>query len=163
MIGQLTTGTQRITSTYVENTDQVFKLISAMNGITSTYVENTKYINTHYWRNKDHLHIRGEYYQLPYFLWKNIGSPPHTWRIQDPNHDCMLQYRDHLHIRGEYQLKLLLKPQRRGSPPHVWRILSGGDPVEYLFRITSTYVENTLTWTEYHTHSGDHLHIRGEY
>ena len=32
---------QGITSTYVENTDQVFKLISAMNGITSTYVENT--------------------------------------------------------------------------------------------------------------------------
>ena len=111
--------------------------------ITSTYVENTQPRFCVQTLHKDHLHIRGEYYQLPYFLWKNIGSPPHTWRIQDPNHDCMLQYRDHLHIRGEYQLKLLLKPQRRGSPPHVWRILSGGDPVEYLFRITSTYVENT--------------------
>ena len=50
VIGQLTTGTQRITSTYVENTDQVFKLISAMNGITSTYVENTR-------QPKKHQHV----------------------------------------------------------------------------------------------------------
>ena len=49
--------------------------------ITSTYVENTFFDYLNYHRMMDHLHIRGEYLLLENNTRRNIGSPPHTWRI----------------------------------------------------------------------------------
>ena len=93
-----------------------------------------------------------------------MGSPPHTWRIPEPNAIIdnklritstyventnrtlsMFEYeKDHLHIRGEYTWKQVFILIIIGSPPHTWRI-----PVVIAVtmdrdRITSTYVENTF-------------------
>ena len=91
-------------------------------GITSTYVENTlnRVLKSH--RARDHLHIRGEYFADRKQAQNELGSPPHTWRIQncvvgvnyatgitstyventDINCTASGYARDHLHIRGEY-------------------------------------------------------------
>ena len=50
-------------------------------GITSTYVENTVLEEPRCCRNRDHLHIRGEYEMSAINADKVQGSPPHTWRI----------------------------------------------------------------------------------
>ena len=90
--------------------------------ITSTYVENTP--STGHGKNvdKDHLHIRGEYYFLHAYHNHPLGSPPHTWRIHfkltsgditvritstyventSSGFSTILIMWDHLHIRGEY-------------------------------------------------------------
>ena len=49
--------------------------------ITSTYVENTETKKKVKDVNKDHLHIRGEYHRVLARLLVPSGSPPHTWRI----------------------------------------------------------------------------------
>ena len=93
------------------------------------------------------------------------GSPPHTWRIRDKITPKDVQYgitstyventynvdgniavvEDHLHIRGEYLYHKSNIVMLTGSPPHTWRIL----PDEFVLfmntRITSTYVENTMS------------------
>ena len=112
-----------------------------------------------------------------------LGSPPHTWRTQEEqvvndnwgritstyventrNSDLRkITLKDHLHIRGEHADIKPHKPDGWGSPPHTWRtpqlmqgaVDNGG--------ITSTYVENTLSWSKLHHWSWDHLHIRGEH
>ena len=33
--------------------------------------------------SKDHLHIRGEYFETLSGIKRKWGSPPHTWRILD--------------------------------------------------------------------------------
>ena len=132
--------------------------------ITSTYVENTLALGNWLDAVQDHLHIRGEYCLGVIQLNIYLGSPPHTWRIRcsDKRGDLVvritstyventllhhlihLQYRDHLHIRGEYFIPLGPTAFVTGSPPHTWRIpLDKLDNI-YSFRITSTYVENTL-------------------
>ena len=50
--------------------------------ITSTYVENTDDIWLDDATKQDHLHIRGEYLQVSIIVFSYLGSPPHTWRIQ---------------------------------------------------------------------------------
>ena len=50
-----------------------------------------------------------------------------------------------------------------GSPPHTWRILDVDIDYWLWCRITSTYVENTLSALCWFGIGGDHLHIRGEY
>ena len=50
-----------------------------------------------------------------------------------------------------------------GSPPHTWRILTCHQNDRQNYRITSTYVENTLSGSSSGVGSWDHLHIRGEY
>ena len=90
--------------------------------ITSTYVENTDNTTINFNGVKDHLHIRGEYKMVKQFTTIRTGSPPHTWRIQlmmmtlDQLKGITSTYventwyisrqsssiRDHLHIRGEY-------------------------------------------------------------
>ena len=50
--------------------------------ITSTYVENTEFLSLAFSFNRDHLHIRGEYFELSKHCFLQQGSPPHTWRIR---------------------------------------------------------------------------------
>ena len=117
--------------------------------ITSTYVENTCSILIHFSVFWDHLHIRGEYLLQHLLEVPNLGSPPHTWRIQSffcssgfstritstyvENTFCDYAGRskeeDHLHIRGEYSRLLMIVGQHH--------------------RITSTYVENTFFCVRY--------------
>ncbi len=152
----------RIISTYVENT----KIPTGATGITSTYVENTFSILRHNGLDKDHLHIRGEYYFLQKIGSGNKGSPPHTWRIPlDSNLSQLIPRitstyventasdasggaigRDHLHIRGEYHCLFGSLFQLLGSPPHTWRIPIFQIPTSTCKRITSTYVENTMSY-----------------
>ena len=90
--------------------------------ITSTYVENTFHQVENISIIKDHLHIRGEYVFVTAYARRNLGSPPHTWRIHVLGNykedDCGITSTyventnrfsssgilpwDHLHIRGEY-------------------------------------------------------------
>ena len=131
--------------------------------ITSTYVENTDGCELFIRKDKDHLHIRGEYLGLKPNSLPIAGSPPHTWRIrrftwiQNPttritstyveNTDqwflILTNWKDHLHIRGEYISNLNTWRLPLGSPPHTWRI---------------PYDEQLLIPA-----GRDHLHIRGEY
>ena len=90
--------------------------------ITSTCVENTHlhdYCNV---LNRDHLHMRGEYYNKSISDVLKKGSPPHAWRIHHVKRifsflsritstcveNTMLKSglitksKDHLHMRGEY-------------------------------------------------------------
>ena len=91
----------------------------------------------------DHLHIRGEYVENVEVHSLQIGSPPHTWRIQFEaelyeqvdritstyveNTFNAIRYgemsQDHLHIRGEYDRLHIIDQAHTGSPPHTWRIL----------------------------------------
>ena len=50
-----------------------------------------------------------------------------------------------------------------GSPPHTWRIQAGRNVFKANRRITSTYVENTISCRQVSFKIEDHLHIRGEY
>ncbi len=72
--------------------------------------------------DRDHLHIRGEYFELKNYTQFELGSSPHTWRIPlkidkeyksdriistyventDVDEDILRIDKDHLHIRGEY-------------------------------------------------------------
>ena len=152
-------------------------------GIISTYVENTRCSNTIRWRGRDHLHIRGEYVNKITLLLINQGSSPHTWRILasvlallmldriistyvENTKLSLLKYQmeqDHLHIRGEYSLMLIQHKRIWGSSPHTWRILKLPSVNFIIFRIISTYVENT-SWVKIRCQwKRDHLHIRGEY
>ena len=123
----------------MENT----KIPTGATGITSTYVENTFSILRHNGLDKDHLHIRGEYYFLQKIGSGNKGSPPHTWRIPESKK----VYPSQLRITSTYVentdsyviVKILLK----GSPPHTWRIQVELVELEVVDRITSKYVENT--------------------
>ena len=56
---------------------------SHLNRITSTYVENTVHEAKPISDVEDHLHIRGEYTINNIYSTRVLGSPPHTWRIQD--------------------------------------------------------------------------------
>ena len=91
---------------------------------------------------RDHLHIRGEYQNMPLLSTNILGSSPHTWRIHlttDPvgnvvriistyvENTFLIIFvypltQDHLHIRGEYNNNLFVKFSRLGSSPHTWRI-----------------------------------------
>ena len=93
-----------------------------------------------------------------------LGSPPHTWRIQNGkaiynDQDGITSTyventagkpteskatKDHLHIRGEYQFFYLKNIQLIGSPPHTWRIPFKVTSFSLILGITSTYVENTV-------------------
>ena len=73
---------------------------------------------------KDHLHIRGEYFEMAPSTSAATGSSPHTWRIlkhfafigcnsgiistyvenTSVVPELMAYSKDHLHIRGEYSL-----------------------------------------------------------
>ena len=71
--------------------------------------------------------------------------------------------KDHLHIRGEHTRIDRGNNKKLGSPPHTWRTI-----ISYLFslqvyRITSTYVENTHCSLNIVPCGWDHLHIRGEH
>ena len=75
---------------------------------------------------------------------KNVGSPPHTWRIHRIGIEddkaggitstyventltstlLFLATKDHLHIRGEYSSEDETDLHLTGSPPHTWRILA---------------------------------------
>ena len=112
-----------------------------------------------------------------------MGSPPHTWRIQNlqipvnPKDGITSTYventnlddfyssesQDHLHIRGEYRDLNRNKDFRAGSPPHTWRILVLQEQSYTRLRITSTYVENTVLIAVIAKWKRDHLHIRREY
>ncbi len=90
--------------------------------ITSTCVENTLLLKRKKETNKDHLHMRGEYYKQKVKQGFLTGSPPHAWRIllmrQLVNHLSRITSTcventlsgsvssstvwDHLHMRGEY-------------------------------------------------------------
>ncbi len=90
--------------------------------ITSTCVENTRFIPPITINDKDHLHMRGEYYIGTISVKNHRGSPPHAWRIlkalevvsvlQGITSTCVENtwlsgetgdtYEDHLHMRGEY-------------------------------------------------------------
>ena len=131
--------------------------------IISTYVENTFSNNTKVSVNKDHLHLRGEYYFDVFYKVKDLGSSPLTWRIRftvrtfskynriistyvENTRSTLWNWRetgDHLHLRGEYSEKVMGRINKRGSSPLTWRILFGDS--------------SSSSTTE------DHLHLRGEY
>ena len=131
--------------------------------ITSTYVENTVILTETKILERDHLHIRGEYWFCRNKVIQDLGSPPHTWRIQyllpsSPNGKGITStyventvkmkpntriLEDHLHIRGEYFTIFGVFNSFLGSPPHTWRILLQAIMPYAAARITSTYVENT--------------------
>ena len=144
--------------------------------------------NTWFWQKekastKDHLHIRGEYFDNLFLFARVKGSPPHTWRIQASGTDLRqgsritstyventslllkrsASFKDHLHIRGEYLLPVSYWLKALGSPPHTWRIPYVAEAPAPEIRITSTYVENTIPANRRHACTKDHLHIRGEY
>ena len=151
--------------------------------ITSTYVENTYRIRSYIDQHWDHLHIRGEYTLHKSSDPTSIGSPPHTWRIQEAQRQSDLQagitsthventlqlfqehHRswDHLHTRGEYSWKWFSRHYELGSPPHTWRILQTSWESWSPFGITSTHVENTNAIPCFCSLVKDHLHTRGEY
>ena len=111
-----------------------------------------------------------------------LGSPPHTWRklvnsffnrslfritstyVEKTTSNDLVAHsiEDHLHIRGENQQVLPTLQQTVGSPPHTWRKLVTLLFKAIKFRITSTYVEKTLSHLDRHLFYQDHLHIRGE-
>ena len=159
------------------------KYMTTPTRITSTYVENTSSNSELILSIWDHLHIRGEYlFNLSLFFGKR-GSPPHTWRILDYISLQARQiritstyventkfaffkifvFKDHLHIRGEYRFLKRLEFLPMGSPPHTWRIHAFIKSGSLSYRITSTYVENTIQYNLLKFHAHDHLHIRGEY
>ena len=72
-------------------------------------------------------------------------------------------FKDHLHIRGEYGLENGYSDVQSGSSPHTWRIPALKISTCTIFRIISTYVENTMTVHVKPAFGRDHLHIRGEY
>ena len=114
---------------------------------------------------------------------RDLGSSPHTWRIQHAvNGDWgpariistyventyrvppkLASRQDHLHIRGEYQCKSHYFHCLQGSSPHTWRILAQKQNKTQSERIISTYVENTSKHPLLESRNWDHLHIRGEY
>ena len=49
--------------------------------ITSTHVENTEQVVNRLLDHEDHLHTRGEYALKHENIAGKLGSPPHTWRI----------------------------------------------------------------------------------
>ena len=156
---------------------------NGLNGITSTYVENTPYFFCKLSAEQDHLHIRGEYPFIRIIGKPYLGSPPHTWRIQgryrqtcywygitstyventSPSLLILFWCQDHLHIRGEYLVKVLTRFYLLGSPPHTWRIPPKNSTSWTALGITSTYVENTVSFDISCFFVRDHLHIRGEY
>ena len=133
------------------------------NRITSTYVENTPKKQLRRYQIRDHLHIRGEYDISVAVEDADKGSPPHTWRIHKklsnakfiaritstyventlPRVQEIQSKQDHLHIRGEYVKANQICNDPTGSPPHTWRI-----PYDVLIAVDDLQ---------------DHLHIRGEY
>ena len=143
---------------------QIDLVPTGRNRITSTYVENTDGCELFIRKDKDHLHIRGEYLGLKPNSLPIAGSPPHTWRIrrftwiQNPTTRITSTYventrkttkkrtsiQDHLHIRGEYSVPNTRLFHGVGSPPHTWRILALSPFCPPCLRITSTYVENTF-------------------
>ena len=56
-------------------------LLNPQHGIISTYVENTQLRHLVKKKQKDHLHIRGEYFLIISVFITPLGSSPHTWRI----------------------------------------------------------------------------------
>ena len=112
-----------------------------------------------------------------------LGWPPHTWRIQDTSsnfaryfgmistyventlwtHGIERLIQDDLHIRGEYWVKPKSFDSVAGWPPHTWRIPDPDTGQKTATRMTSTYVENTLSYLSRLMEREDDLHIRGEY
>ena len=104
------------------------KFYHGRSGITSTYVENTHNIPKMVGDLEDHLHIRGEYSPMLYHEPFLLGSPPHTWRIplsaiclfcwlgitstyvENTRYSPPVAwlFQDHLHIRGEYSKQIPL-------------------------------------------------------
>ena len=131
--------------------------------IISTYVENTFHSSKPLSYLFYHLHIRGEYFDVLNTLATNVGSSPHTWRIQATaqfykdsdriistyveNTPCRVynasNVEDHLHIRGEYVNVHYTSLVIPGSSPHTWRIPVALKLIIDYIRIISTYVENT--------------------
>ena len=113
----------------------------------------------------------------------NTGWPPHTWRIPEKSIVVASQHRmtstyventkftwkqfcklwDDLHIRGEYWCPPTNTPVRLGWPPHTWRIPTPELSSTVKLGMTSTYVENTLSYLSRLMEREDDLHIRGEY
>ena len=145
------------------------KLVWYVIRITSTHVENTTLLMSVIKCNEDHLHTRGEYEDVAALDYRALGSPPHTWRIQDGFYEddkligitsthventkmlppSMTGLWDHLHTRGEYTPAGIAKLMSRGSPPHTWRIQLAFIGQKLAFRITSTHVENTVNKSQY--------------
>ena len=151
--------------------------------ITPTYMGNTFGTITAIWFCKDHPHIYGEHQFcdiLCCFIW---GSPPHIWgtlwQADETNtifritptymgntyllDDIYPEYRDHPHIYGEH---LLIQQQvmvSMGSPPHIWGTLIEVEQPESKFRITPTYMGNTILNVFLLGIAQDHPHIYGEH
>ena len=120
-------------------------------------------------RLQDHPHIHGEYRIVRHINRSIFGSPPHTWGIHTlvtyglghlgitptymgninlaRNHDSPVQ--DHPHIHGEYNLSASLPTVNWGSPPHTWGIRADRCSTGQCFRITPTYMGNTVNRSLY--------------
>ena len=132
---------------------------------------------------KDHPHLRGEYYQGENLEKLLKGSPPLAWGIHSKHcRPCELPRitptcvgntprscrrcrspKDHPHLRGEYCVSNSAICWVTGSPPLAWGILSIKRSKKLLDRITPTCVGNTLWNTKHRSDREDHPHLRGEY
>ena len=65
-----------------------FITVAHVTGITPTYVGNTRSAPRPWMGNRDHPHLRGEYYFCWCSIFRQTGSPPPTWGIQlcEPPH-----------------------------------------------------------------------------
>ena len=76
---------------------------------------------------------------------------------------CITTAKDHPHIHGEYLSNFIWVVPVRGSPPHTWGILVEVIDQEAEFRITPTYMGNTIVMPSSRQSTKDHPHIHGEY
>ena len=77
--------------------------------------------------------------------------------------DCCCFSKDHPHIHGEHGRSLSDKDALKGSPPHTWGTHITDELWTTKFRITPTYMGNTIFTTTIWPWSKDHPHIHGEH
>ena len=156
---------------------------AGMDRITPTYMGNTDQTDRRKSSTGDHPHIHGEYVAVPNGALAASGSPPHTWGIHrlaflfpaqtwitptymgntSPRYLMMIRSKDHPHIHGEYACQALRSPKNTGSPPHTWGIQFSPVRPTISVRITPTYMGNTHIVPPKIKLCKDHPHIHGEY
>ena len=116
-------------------------------------------------QQQDHPHIHGEHLFQHVIPLLHPGSPPHTWgtligvgadklfgRITPTymgntltSTSSLRHYQDHPHIHGEHAIIYWIMTGNKGSPPHTWGTHLDIDSAIDYYRITPTYMGNTIS------------------
>ena len=127
--------------------------------------------------------MRGDYRYWTRPLLYCLGSPPHSWGLQDRHRPHLLldgitptcvgttnsrwtsrlSRRDHPHMRGDYPIASEAVPCVPGSPPHAWGLHGQGHRPRVHAGITPTCVGTTRTSGRPGPCGRDHPHMRGDY